>query len=51
MCNNDDPLIQTRQDCQGNYTVDVTDNFGIVTGQEDIPMVWSVPVNAYDNIF
>ena len=31
--------------------MDVTDNFGIVTGQEDIPMVWSVPVNAYDNIF
>ena len=31
--------------------MDVLDNFGLVTGQEEITMEWSVPVNAYDNIF
>jgi hypothetical protein len=49
-CNNTAPEIQTKADCVGTFTIDITDEFNDTRVIETEEMQWELPFNRYDNI-
>lgn len=49
-CNDSDPSIQWKKDCEGWFKVEITDEKDDIIGWKREKRIWSTPFNQYDNI-
>lgn len=50
-CNDDSDKIKNKAECVGNFTIDIKNDVGDITGTKIVQREWITPVHNYNNIF